>query len=120
MEFVQDAEVRGLLKDHGIVEVSEKEDLSRLQMEAPSGVSHLQIQTEGAAAIQLLASAGGVNIKSNLDNANVRILFFIGSLKPSIHIVQSGINFSKELSSIKHILKLSPQCFTIDSTHKSL
>jgi len=48
LEFVQEAEVRDLLRDHGIVEVSEKEDLSRLRMESPGGVSGLQFQVEGA------------------------------------------------------------------------
>lgn len=51
VEFVQVAEVSGLLRDHGIVEVSETEDLSRLHMENPDGVSRLQVQSEGAQSV---------------------------------------------------------------------
>ncbi len=50
MEFVKDAEVRDLLKDYGIVEILETEDLSRLSMEGLDEVSILQIEAEGSEA----------------------------------------------------------------------
>ena len=42
--------------------------------------------TEGSAAIQLLASAGGINIKSNLDNADAILLTSDGGTSAKINI----------------------------------
>ena len=45
VEFVQAAEVKGLLKDHGIVEVQESDECSHLRMEGGESVVHLHLHS---------------------------------------------------------------------------